>query len=246
MEGAGPFYLKGNSVGILIIHGGGGGTCADLKPLMEDIYHTKGYTIHIPLLPGYGTTPKELKNTPISAWISALGKEIDYLKKRCEKIFVGGHSMGGLLTLIIAKEHSFDGIFTINAPVGIKRFGFKLVPFFKLFKRYHNINSEKLKRDTDGAWVGYNKIPLNIATKVKKLIDEMKRALHEVLCPVILLQGCFDSEIEKDSINYIAEKIGSRIKKKIWLKNSDHPILNSPDHKQIVSELINFINVICN
>ncbi len=76
-------------------------------------------------------------------------------------------------------------------------------------------------------------------------MDEMKRSLYNMQCPAILLRGCFDSEIKKDSIDYIAEKIGSRIKRKIWLKYSDHPILNSPDHKQIVSELINFIDVIC-
>ena len=33
MEGAGPFFYEGSEIGIIMIHGGGGGTCADLKPL---------------------------------------------------------------------------------------------------------------------------------------------------------------------------------------------------------------------
>ncbi|GAI92190.1 unnamed protein product, partial [marine sediment metagenome] len=28
LPGAGPFYFDGNDIGIVIIHGGGGGTCA--------------------------------------------------------------------------------------------------------------------------------------------------------------------------------------------------------------------------
>ena len=31
LPGAGPFYFEGNNIGILMIHGGGGGTCADLR-----------------------------------------------------------------------------------------------------------------------------------------------------------------------------------------------------------------------
>ena len=40
IPGAGPFYFEGNNVGILLIHGGGGGTCADLKPLAEELHKT--------------------------------------------------------------------------------------------------------------------------------------------------------------------------------------------------------------
>jgi carboxylesterase len=246
LEGAGPFYFKGNKIGILMIHGGGGGTCADLKPLAEDLHEAKGYTIHVPLLPGYGTTPQELKYTPISFWKNALEKEIDLLQENCETILIGGHSMGALLSLIIASKHNFDGIFTFSVPIGINRFAIKLVPFFKIFLKYYPINSEKFRVETKGAWVGYNKIPLNIAIKVKKLIKEMKSSLDKITCPSIFFQGCLDSEIMRESMEIISENINSEFKKKIWLKNNAHPILNSPDHQQIVLELIKFISQICN
>ena len=93
LSGAGPFYFNGNDIGILIIHGGGGGTCADLKPLGEDL-QKKGYTVHIPLLPGFGTSPDDLRITPLSAWKRALEREITLIREKCEKIIVGGHSMG--------------------------------------------------------------------------------------------------------------------------------------------------------
>lgn len=245
MLGAGPFYFEGNNIGILLIHGGGGGTCADLKPLAEDLHMKGGYTINIPLLPGYGTTPKDLKNTRIDYWKSAINRELSILIEKCDKIVVGGHSMGGVLILILAANYNLDGIFTISAPIGVQRFLFHLVPLFKIFVKYHTIDSEQFKKDTNGKWVGYDKIPLNIATKLKKLMREMKKSLSEIKCPTLIFQGKLDSEIKSNSIDYIYDNITSKKKRKIWLENNDHPILDSPDHKQIVLELIKFINEFC-
>ena len=150
MLGAGPFYFEGNNIGILLIHGGGGGTCADLKPLAEDLHMKGGYTINIPLLPGYGTTPKDLKKTRIDYWKSAINRELSILIDKCDKVIVGGHSMGGVLTLILAANYNLDGIFTISAPIGVQRFLFHLVPLFKIFLKYHTIDSEQFKKDTNG------------------------------------------------------------------------------------------------
>ncbi|KKM82387.1 hypothetical protein LCGC14_1320150 [marine sediment metagenome] len=245
IPGAGPFYFKGNSVGFLIIHGGGGGTCADLKPLAQDLNKERGYTIKLPLLPGYGTSPRDLRRTPISSWRFALENEVKALREECEKIIIGGHSMGGLLALILAANFNFDALFTINAPIGIRRFGLFLVPFINIFMKYHSINSVQLKKETNGRWVGYDKIPINIGVKVKKLIRETKMSLPKIFCPAIFFQGCLDSEIKKESLNYIFNNINTQHKKKIWLKNNDHSILDSPDHKQIVLGLTEFIDKIC-
>ena len=245
IPGAGPFYFEGNKIGFLIIHGGGGGTCADLKPLAEDLHGRGGYTISVPLLPGFGTTPEDLKNVHISDWESALDKELSKLMNKCDKIVVGGHSMGGVLTFILAANYKLDGIFAISTPIGIRSFLIHLVPFIKIFMKYHTIDSDQFRKDTNQKWVGYDKIPLNIVTKIKKLMKRMKTLLSEVNCPTLLFQGQLDSEIKKNSMNYIYNKINSEKKWKIWLEHNEHPILNSPDHNQIVLELVKFIKKIC-
>ncbi|MFX0179260.1 MAG: alpha/beta hydrolase [Candidatus Hodarchaeota archaeon] len=244
LPGAGPFYFEGSKTGIIMIHGFGGGTCADLKPIAQDLHQLCGYTINVPLLPGFGTSPFDLRKTSISEWKSALNEEIIALMDKCDKIIMGGHSMGGVLTLISASNYNLDGIFTISPPVGIKSFLFHLVPFFKIFVKYHSVDSDRLKKDTNEKWVGYNKIPINIATKVKKLMKEMKKSLPKVKCPTLLFQGRLDNEIKKKSMDYIFSHISSKNKRKIWLENNEHSILESPDHDVIVSELINFVKEI--
>ncbi|MFX0138960.1 MAG: alpha/beta hydrolase [Candidatus Hodarchaeota archaeon] len=249
MPGAGPFYFEGNKTGVLMIHGGGGGTCADLKPLAEDINRKIGCTIHVPLLPGYGTTPEDLMHTTIPEWKEKLDIELKSLRKKCEKVFVGGHSFGGILTLILASKYDLEGIFTINAALGINMFalGLKglaifLIPLVRLFKKYNAVDSETLKKETKGKWIGYDKIPLNLVPKVKKLMKEAKKSLHKIECPVILFQGRKDSMISPSSMEFAFDKINSRTKRKVWLENSDHPILDIPDHDLIVNKLTEFIN----
>jgi carboxylesterase len=244
LPGAGPFYFEGNEVGIIFIHGGGGGTCADLKGIAEELHHKKGYTIHVPLLPGFGTNPKNLKNTTVEDFKDALHQEIDLLKKKCQKIIVGGHSMGGALTLIMAAQHDLDGIFTISAPVGWIRPYSILKMLWKLITHlpYFPVEYDNLKKETDGKWVGYKKIPINMASKISTLFKEMKANFSKVMCPALIMQGRLDSAVKPESMNTIYNAISSENKKNLWLENNDHPILDSPDHDQIVSEIINFIS----
>jgi carboxylesterase len=253
MPGAGPFYFDGNEIGILMIHGGGGGTCADLKPLARDLHKQGGYTIHLPLLPGFGSTPEQLKETSVAEWKMALDKDLDFLKQKCEKVIVGGHSMGGILSLILASKYDFDGIFTISTPIGIKWssselfpvllkwFGYKLFRFFRSSLMYYSVGAEKLREETNNKWVGYDKMPFNIAPKARKLMKEMKMALPKVQCPALFLQGRLDSIIKKVSMDSLFNITSSKNKRKVWLENTEHPILLCPDHDQIISELLTFI-----
>lgn len=244
LPGAGPFYYNGNEIGILMFPGGGGGTSADLKPLAKDLNSLEGYTVHIPLLPGFGTTPEDLHDISISAWKNALKEELELIKSKCKKIIIGGHSLGGVFSLFLAANYDIDGFFTIGAPIGIRGIAPKLVPLIRLFIRYYPVNSKKFKEETNGQWVGYDKIPLNLVPKVNKLIKEMKCLLPKIECPALIFQGRLDSQIKVRSLEYIYENINSKQKKKIWLENSDHPILGIPDHEQIVSQLITFIKEI--
>jgi len=241
ISGAGPFYYKGNKLGILLLHGGGGGTAIDLKPIAEDLNKRGGYTIKVPLLPGYGTSPRDLREIEISDWLEEVLTEYKSLKEICEQVIVGGHSMGGILALILASEVIVDGLFSIATPIAIKGFLPKLVPLFNLFIKYHSIDSDKLRAETNYEWIGYDKIPLNIAPKIKKLTKIMKNRLIEIKCPIILFQGNLDEQIVKGSMEYIYRHVSSEVKQKIWLENNQHSILRCPDHDIIIKELNEFI-----
>ena len=114
ISGAGPFYYKGNNLGILLLHGGGGGTAVDLRPIAEDLNNGGGFTTKVPLLPGFGTSPTILRSIQISDWLNAVITEFESLKDTCDQVIVGGHSMGGVLAFLLASEVKVDGLFSFN------------------------------------------------------------------------------------------------------------------------------------
>lgn len=242
LSGAGPFCYEGNELGILLFHGGGGGTAADLKPLAIDLHKECGFTIKVPLLPGYGTSPADLREVQVSTWLDAILNEYELLKKKCTKIIIGGHSMGGILSFILASKVKVDGLISIATPIAIKGILPKLVPIFNLFIKFHRTDSDSLRSESNNKWIGYDEIPLNIMSKINKLLKIMKNNLDQIDCPVLLFHGRLDDKIAINNMEDLYGKIRSKIKRKIYLENNQHPILNCPDHDIIVGEIINFIN----
>lgn len=131
LPGSGPFYFEGNNIGVLMIHGGGGGTCADLKPLAEELHKTLGYTVYEPLLPGYGTTPEVLKNITINEWKRTIEYEIDHLNRKCKKIVVGGHSMVASLPLFLRVNIRLMVFSPFQRPLALKDLLLSLSHFSK-------------------------------------------------------------------------------------------------------------------
>ena len=242
LSGAGPFYYEGNELGILLFHGGGGGTAADLKPLARDLHKEFGFTIKVPLLPGYGTSPTDLRKVEVSSWLDAILNEYELLKKKCTKIVIGGHSMGGILGFILASKIKVDGLISIATPIAIRGFLPKLAPIFSLFIKFHRIDSDTLRSESNNEWIGYDEIPLNIVSKINNLLKIMKNNLKQIECPVLLFQGRLDDQIAINSMEELYENIRSKIKRRVYLENNGHPILNCPDHNILVRDIISFIN----
>lgn len=118
LEGAEPFYFEGNHVGILISHGFTGST-QSMRPLGE-AYEKSGYTVCGPRLKGHGTHYEEMESTTYEDWIASLEEGYQWLKERCDTIFVTGLSMGGTLTLYMAQKHpEIKAIIPINAAIEI-------------------------------------------------------------------------------------------------------------------------------
>lgn len=99
-----PFDFSGGSTGVLLIHGFTG-SAAEFRPMGEYLAD-KGYTVVGPLLPGHGTTWQDMARRKWQAWAEAVEQAYGSLKNRCRKVFVGGGSMGGLLTLYLAARHA--------------------------------------------------------------------------------------------------------------------------------------------
>ena len=243
LPGAEPFYLKGLDTGVMLIHGGGGGTTADMRELGQFIHKETGYTVLAPLLPGYGTTKEDLAETTYEDWINAVKQNFLELKSEVKKIFVVGHSMGGVLTLILGSEFPTDitGIVSISAPTRLKGFLIKLVPFFRIFVKYYKVIDVKaFKKLSNGIWAGYEKIPLKIVSDFLKLMKLNNTRLNRIVAPILIIQGHRDEFVPAQSPTIIHKTVKSADKTIKWFE-TDHNILFSAKKHELFSTIVEFI-----
>jgi esterase/lipase len=92
-----PFYWTGGQPAALLIHGFPG-TPAELRPLGQAL-HQAGWTVHGPLLPGFGPDLESLPRREASEWIEAIEQAVANLQSRHNPMILIGYSMGAALAV---------------------------------------------------------------------------------------------------------------------------------------------------
>ena len=212
------FFLEGNDTGILLFHGYTA-TTAEVR-LMADCLHQAGYTVSAPLLPGHGTHPEELNAIKWMDWYEAAEKAYFELKQRCKYIFVGGESMGALPAIFLASRYTWVDGLLLFAPA-IKVPNMWLAYLVKPFKPW----LIKSPNDDGLPWKGYNVYPVKGAIEFFKMQKVAIKELSNINQPTLIFTGAHDHTIAPESGQLILERIASREKKLIEMKDSPHCIL---------------------
>lgn len=94
---------QGVKIGVLLLHGltGMPNEMRSIKKALDSI----GLDVLVPMLAGHGATHKELLDTGWKDWLESSRKPLNELSSRCDQIYVGGLSMGGLMPVILAVEN---------------------------------------------------------------------------------------------------------------------------------------------
>src|SRR5213080_266698 len=100
MPGAEPFSAPGGPHGALVLHGFTGNP-QSMRGLAK-AFAAAGFAVELPRLPGHGTAIEDMLETDWRDWSGAAESAYEKLTARCNKVVVGGLSMGGTLTLWLA------------------------------------------------------------------------------------------------------------------------------------------------
>lgn len=234
-EYAKEFYYKGNNTGILLIHGFTG-TPSEVRFLGEFL-RNKGYTVKGILLKGHGTTPEDMKKCSYRDWIHGAVEGYKSLKQECDEVFVVGLSMGGLLSLYLARNYDIKGAATLSAPIRIRGGAATAAFVEKNFKTYVLRNLEKKNINI----ISYDKSPIISVHNLFKLIRYVKANLEFIEKPVLIMQSYRDRTVSPISANIIYNNIGSKDKSIIYLHKSGHIITCDNEKQQVFEEVYNFI-----
>ncbi|UCG03886.1 MAG: alpha/beta fold hydrolase [Candidatus Heimdallarchaeota archaeon] len=247
LDGAEPLFIEGSNTGYLLLHGAGGGTTWDLKEFAHLLHSETGATILLPALKGFGTRPEDLFDVSFTDWMTDAREGFKQLHQNCVNIFVVGHSMGGILTLLLASEQKeVTAITTWAAAISVKN---RLLSFLPIINKDPLIKKVIPEKYTSPApvelkakgWIGYDWIPTSLGLVILEGLKQVKKSLHKVTCPAFIIQGTADEAVSYKSAKIIYDSIKSSTKKLWYVEGASHPIMNEDLYKgELFSRTIHF------
>jgi len=236
------FFLEGGPVGVLLIHGFTGSP-PEMR-IVGDYLNTRGFTISAPLLPGHGTDVDDMNRRRWPEWTARVEQALSDLQLRCSTVFVGGLSMGSLLTLYLGAHHSeIAGLVTYSPAILLANKLIYLTPVLKYFigKRSPAGESDLADPEADSRIWCYEEQPLHAAHELLKLQRVVRRLLPAVKQPLLIVQSTGDTSIDPRCGQIVYDEAGSTDKELVWLHNSGHNIMVDAERKAVAEKTCEFI-----
>lgn len=240
MEGAEPFRMEGNEVGVLVCHSFTG-TTQSVRSLGERLARA-GFTVAGPRLAGHGTSVKDMSRSTASEWISSIEEELDWLQERTEVIFFVGLSMGGTFALYFAamRPDLLRGIVPINACVFLKDPELSRLVFDKNAPAtVPGVGSDIKASGVEE--LAYPEVPVPAVKEFMALMRVTDDLLPTIETPALMFQSLEDHVVPPQNGPYIQEHLGSQYKQLARLENSYHVATLDNDADYIAEQTIRFI-----
>ncbi len=219
--GAEPYSHDGGPTGVLLVHGFTGSP-ASMRPWGEHLA-AAGHTVRVPRLPGHGTTWQEMNRTQWEDWYAEADRAFRELHERCERVFVGGLSMGGALATRLAQEHGprVSGLMLVNPAYKVEDVRLRALPVLQaLVPSLPGIGNDIKKPGQDE--VCYDRVPLKALYSQTRLWGRVIRDLPEVTQPVLLWHSTDDHVVPASSSELLLARISSEDVTEVVLHESFH------------------------
>ncbi len=202
-------FYGDNGIGIVLIHGVTSGSAQMLS--FAQMLNDYGYSVHCVNIAGHGTYPQELLRT---SWEDAVDKafyDYDQMKKHYDKVYIGGLSMGGCLSLAVAsRRDDIDGVISVSAPMQLDPTCFVMADYPEGQTYFHRDMAGK-QGTARRYHIHYEQIAVKVLGELKGLMAHLNEdgILEQVRCPVFIAQALDDQLAVPTSGREILRRISS-------------------------------------
>lgn len=203
----------------------------------------EGYSVRVPLLPGHGTHWRELNRTTFDDWVAEITRQLSDLAGRCDRVVLGGLSMGGTVTLRAAQlfPRQVAGLMLVNPSVMSRRKELTVLPVLKhLTASVAAIGGDINK--TGVVEPAYPRTPLKALDTLRRGWSVVRRDLPTVTAPLLLMHSRVDNVVEPENSAIILKSIGSTDVTEVWLDRSRHVATLDNDADVIATQSLAFLD----
>ena len=221
---------------ILIIHGFAGGTY-DQEELANYLELNRNFDVFQFTLPGH---EKNLSKVEHQQWINSSEEQIEWLiRNGYNKIYLIGHSMGGVIATYLAYKYKEVRKLILAAPA---------FQYLNVIKDNLNVGKSlkiapKIIKDYGSDEVIARMLKFNVSV-IKEFMDLVKTYYDYpkyVNCKTLIIQGKNDSLVPVSSAEYVYHSVKSKIKKLILLENVTHDMFRDEKKEEIFKLVENFL-----
>ncbi len=220
LPGAESFFRRGGAhAGILLLHGFTASP-AEVRWLGESL-SSQDFTVFAPLLPGHGADYRDLSRVRWRNWVLAAIDGYHVLAQQCEKVIIAGHSMGGLVTLVLAAHTDeakiqLAGACVMAAPIFFPKRAAMLARYARPVLRYSDqtdrspfvekLREEQTRRgETPAGRIRYDRWSTNGVHQVIELAKAANAGLNTIQTPLLLIYARKDRSAPLSNGEHIAQ-----------------------------------------
>lgn len=234
------FDLGSGKKACLLIHGFTG-TPAQMRPLGEYLaglgYHVVGIR-----LPGHGQTPALMEKSSWRDWLAHAEETANALRRSHESVYIGGLSMGGVISLILGERGYADAVMSYAAPMRIHSKGAFFSRFIWPVYRYRKWPPVTKKDFLDDYGHGYDATPMRRVKDLHHLMHMAEKGLATLTCPLLVVQSHHDETVRPVSADIIYSRAASAKKELLMLADSPHELTIGCDRERIFARTAAFLD----
>ncbi len=239
-----PFCFPGDRTGCLLLHGFTASP-EEMRFLGERLTASR-FAVTGVRLAGHGTTLPEFERTTWQEWLASAKAGLTELAARTDRIVVVGQSMGGLLALQLAAQHS-DKIAALALLAPALRLARpwieRLRPVLPLLasrgvcfpKGGSDISSAAARRER----FSYEGTPAAALLQLLRLQQATRPLLAKVTQPILAIQSAQDHTVSPQAIDILKRGVGRPIEE-LWLRDSFHVVSVDVEKDQVAEALVAF------
>lgn len=249
LPGAGSISLRhengNNEKAILLIHGFGD-TPQSLR-YMAEYFHARGYDVRVPLLQGHGRTISSFNLARHDIWIDEAMAELVEMRAIYGWVGLGGLSMGGAISAILAARTYRLGALALLAPyVDTTPKVYWASRFYKLLE----LVIRRPVRETSELSIldpaeriqnlAYGAVTPRSIYELSRIAQIAKESLSKIKAPTIYIQSVFDNRISVKAAKESFDRLTMERKKLVLTEEGGHVITVDYGRQRVFDEVYNW------